>query len=367
MRSPRLRWLFTELRERVDLLHAVDGLLENGLCDALVRDGLLKVGVLALPELGCLLHLLLHLRYGRRAGLDLLRELADGLLAVGDVGLKVCLLVVLLLGAPLVLGELIGAPIPVLNLLLLLRSELCDHLVDGRLHLGECVQLNRLSEHGQLRTSRAAQRLRGLPPGDRHGVAGSQGPGRIHLQEGGRVHRLVKHIESLICIEVGDGVRNCSDFLHAALRAGLVLSLGLATAPPEVGQESLVNLHLCLHVIQLLVGLRVLLTECGVILLQLCLLLPPRFQLGLLRSLQHGKVLTCLHFRLLRVAEVALELLLHLLQDAKNLPGLWRVALEPGDAPQTASVPRVLRLLQECLQNSQLVPVQCVLRNLHGL
>mmetsp|Transcript_85115 Transcript_85115/g.238364 ORF Transcript_85115/g.238364 Transcript_85115/m.238364 type:complete len:478 (-) Transcript_85115:175-1608(-) len=332
----------------IDLAHAVVRLAQDDLRQPVVGHRLLIVGVLCLADLRSPLHLLLHVRHRGRSGVDVRRELVDGLLQVRDLGLQAGLLVVGLLRRTVVLVELIDAPIAMRNLVLLLLAELGHHLVDLLLDLGEGVEAGPRREKRQCR--RAGQRRAAL-----------QGSGRAaqalllfrrlnghSLEEGDAVDGGIEVVEGRVGVEDGDGVLHGGDLGRAVLDALRELLVAHRALLLEVGEEGAVDLQLRLRVLELLEGLGVLLLQRRDLLVQLRDQLPARLDLFRLRRLQRLVVLSGLLLLGLGLGEVLLKVLLHLLQHAEDLPALRGVALVAGDGQEG---PRALRLPQKAPQH----------------
>mmetsp|Transcript_29367 Transcript_29367/g.62416 ORF Transcript_29367/g.62416 Transcript_29367/m.62416 type:complete len:322 (+) Transcript_29367:156-1121(+) len=197
------------LEHGVDLLHTGQGLLQDGLGQALVSDGLLVLGVLGFPILGGPLHLLLHLSDSGDSRIDVLREGGDGLFEVGDVGFKGLLGVVSGAGGSIVGSEFVDAPIAMLNFVLLLLFQLSYHLVDLGFDLFEGVQLRARREERELRCRCGRCR----PPENGDGVAEALLCGRRGLCLKETVHSLVESEECLVLIEDFDGLLDCCDLV----------------------------------------------------------------------------------------------------------------------------------------------------------
>merc|ERR1719281_1587422 len=124
-------------------------LLEERLRLALVRNGGLEVLVLHLAVLTGALQLRLHLRDLRLQRRDGLRQLVDRGRQVRDLGLQLRDVARLELRLTLVRVQALGAEVLVLDLVRLLLQQRSDHLINGRLHLGERVEADACRERGQ--------------------------------------------------------------------------------------------------------------------------------------------------------------------------------------------------------------------------
>mmetsp|Transcript_30933 Transcript_30933/g.67888 ORF Transcript_30933/g.67888 Transcript_30933/m.67888 type:complete len:317 (-) Transcript_30933:962-1912(-) len=238
---------------RVERIQLLDGLLQNGLGRALIRDDLLELLVLRSPIFACTLNG--DLRAGNNfLELDnLLFEGVDGCLQLINLGLCSFLCVRLFPGLIVVHVQLLNAIVLFLHLLLLLLLELLLHLVHCLLHLGECIQLHRHRQGHQsaglcLLVSRLQHRhqllsqlllRRGGSP--RH---------RPLLQERFRPHGLVHEVARII---IGKNLDCCADGLHLFIPSChplVVLAFETLTSPCEVYHELGVSIQRCICVLQ---------------------------------------------------------------------------------------------------------------------
>mmetsp|Transcript_109059 Transcript_109059/g.304024 ORF Transcript_109059/g.304024 Transcript_109059/m.304024 type:complete len:354 (-) Transcript_109059:131-1192(-) len=338
------------LYQGVHLLHPVKRLCQDGLRQPVVHNCLLVVSVLSFAYLGGALHLLLHLCDVRLGALDVLCQGSNRLLQISNLCLEAHLLVISRGRVPLVRVQLCNAPIPVLDLVRLLLAQLGNHLVNGLLHLHKAVQPRRLRQHRQARSRLGpcgALQHAGcsLPP-----VRLSDGGGASLHQ--GDVHGLVKVVKRFVRVQDLDRVLHSGNLLETALHPCVELRVGLRALLLQVCQKGLVQLELSLRVLKLLERLSVLhlIVRYGCVhlhnglfrdrnLVQLC-------------RLQGLVVCQGLGLGLLRGGQGVLEVLLHLLQDAKDLTTLGPVALEAGDGQKGSKA--LLALLHESLQSRRL-------------
>mmetsp|Transcript_116205 Transcript_116205/g.328778 ORF Transcript_116205/g.328778 Transcript_116205/m.328778 type:complete len:366 (-) Transcript_116205:208-1305(-) len=173
-------------------------------------------------------------------------------------------------------------------------------------------------------------------------------PGGGDLHQCGRTKRLAEDIERLVSVQDADRFLHCRDFLEAALRAGFELLICGGALPLKVGEELLVQGQLRARVAEFLSLLSGLLPEVRHVGVELHHLLLAGRNLVALCCSEGLVVLLRLKLRLLLFAEIALELLLHLLQDAENLAALGPVALEAWDRQEGRSA---LGVLQEVPQH----------------
>merc|ERR1719310_642322 len=153
-------------------------LLQERLRLPLVRHGLLEVLVLHLAVLTGALQLRLHLRDLRLQRRDGLRELVDRRREVRDLGFQLRDIARLELRLALVRVQALGAEVLVLDLVRFLLQQRSDHLVNGRLHLRECVEADACRERSQ---ARVAVGLRGLEE-ERRGLVAVLAVRRLHLR-----------------------------------------------------------------------------------------------------------------------------------------------------------------------------------------
>mmetsp|Transcript_46903 Transcript_46903/g.150755 ORF Transcript_46903/g.150755 Transcript_46903/m.150755 type:complete len:546 (-) Transcript_46903:7-1644(-) len=333
----------------VDLLHAVQCLLQDHLRKALVADRRLEVHVLCLPVLAGTLHLSLHLPDCGGGRLDLLREVLDGFLQVGDLHLEGFLGLVGLLHGAVVLVQLGDAPVAVPDLIRLLLLHLRDHLVDLQLDLGELVQLQLGGQQRQLRCVGLGRGLQEHILGTLHALLHGAGGGELHEL---RVHGLVHGVEGGVVVQYFDGVFDRHNLLQAVLHALVELRLAGRAFGLQIAHELLIECELRLGVVELLEGLGVLLLQLRDLLVELSHQLPASGDLVLLGGFQGGVLLRSLLLLGLRIAEVLVEVLLHLLEHAKDLAAGGRVAAVAGDRQERRSL--ALHLHQEALQRQHL-------------
>mmetsp|Transcript_103240 Transcript_103240/g.298658 ORF Transcript_103240/g.298658 Transcript_103240/m.298658 type:complete len:526 (-) Transcript_103240:36-1613(-) len=326
------------------------GLLEDHLREPVVLNRLLEVRSLRLPILRGAFHLLLHVSDGLFRGLDLLGQVLDRLLKIGDLGLQLRLLRIGFFGGPVVLVHLVDAPVTMRNLVLLLLPQFHDHLVDLRNHLLEGILL---CAHRQKRNLRRACAGGDLAQGRRRSATTINESGAGHgrgLHEGD-VHSLVEVGEGGVVIDDLDRVLDGGDLLQAVVDALLELLCALRALLLQPLQERSVEPQLCKHILKLLERLSVFLLEGRDLLVEFGLQLPPRSDLLLLCSLKRSVILDAFCLSFLQAAQVLLKVLLHLLKNAKDLAALWGVALEARDC-QEGRPALALRLNEELAQHS---------------
>merc|ERR1719247_3330704 len=292
---------------------------------ALVRNGALEVLVLHLTVLAGALELRLHLGDLAIERVDGLGELVDGRREVRDLGLELLDVTLLELGLALVRVEALGAEVLVLDLVGLLLEERRDHLVDGRLDLGEGVEAHARRES---RETRVAVLLRGGEEHLRRRVAGARCAG-AHTDLD-KVEGLREGVVRVVRGQDRERLADALDLLRTGLLALLPLLVRHLARLLQVHEELLVRgervprvleVHLRVHV--LLVGVCKLL---GLGVLELSTGLDLRF----LRRLEGFEIRLRLHLLLLGAAQVRLERLLHLLEDTEDGARLRRVALLEG-------------------------------------
>merc|ERR1719236_142763 len=276
-------------------------LLEERLRLALVRHGGLEVLVLHLAVLTGALQLRLHLR-------DLRLQLRD------ITGLELRL--------ALVRVQALGAEVLVLDLVRLLLQERRDHLIDGRLHLRERIEAHASRERGQ---ARVAVGLGGLEEERRSLVALLA---VLHLDlrldevEGAR-----ESVVRIIARQDGERLAHGLDLLRARLLALLPLLVRHLASLLQVHEELLVRRKGVPRVLEVLLRLRELLVRVRELLRLRILELSSGLDLSFLRRLEVLVRGLRLHLLLLGRAQVRLEGLLHLLEDAEDLARLRSVAL----------------------------------------
>merc|ERR1719236_105856 len=300
-------------------------LLEERLRLALVRHGGLEVLVLHLAVLTGALQLRLHLRDLRLQRRDGLRELVDRGREVRDLGLQLRDITGLELRLALVRVQALGAEVLVLDLVRLLLQERRDHLIDGRLHLRERIEAHASRERGQ---ARVAVGLGGLEE-ERRSLVAVLAVLRLHLRldevEGSR-----EGVVRVIARQDGERLAHGFDLLSARLLALLPLLVRHLAGLLQVHEELLVRRERVPRVLEVLLRLRELLVRVGELLGLRVLELRAGLDLCLLRRLEVLVRGLRLHLFLLGSAQVRLERLLHLLEDAEDLTRLRRVALLEG-------------------------------------
>mmetsp|Transcript_46710 Transcript_46710/g.118385 ORF Transcript_46710/g.118385 Transcript_46710/m.118385 type:complete len:362 (+) Transcript_46710:1008-2093(+) len=139
-------------------------------------------------------------------------------------------------------------------------------------------------------------------------------------------HRLSEHLAGVILREnrnrLGDGLRLGS----ASLAALLHLRVEVVASQLQVAEELDVLRALCAGVLQILLGVRESLRVARILCLHLVELLLAHLDLGRLGGRECLEVFLSLQILLLRSAELALELLEHLVQDTVNAGGTARRA-----------------------------------------
>mmetsp|Transcript_2207 Transcript_2207/g.5205 ORF Transcript_2207/g.5205 Transcript_2207/m.5205 type:complete len:354 (+) Transcript_2207:517-1578(+) len=318
------------LEKGVDLLHAGQGLLEDHLCHALISDRLLVVRILRLAILRSPLHLLLHLSHSSSGGVNFVGEVSDGLLEVSQLRFQGGLGVVTRLRFALVGGELLDAPIAVGDFVGLLLLELCDHLVDFLFDLRKGIELGASGEECELRSSGGGGCLHQNTSGAAQTVLVQSR--FVQLQEG--IHGLIEVCKGLVVVENLDGVLDGGNLLQAILHSLVELGFGLGAFGLEVCKESLVKIQLGGCVLLFLEGLGMLLLQGCDLLVELGSQLPASCDLVLFGGLEGGEASGLVGLLRLELAQVAFEVLLHLLEDAIDLPALRRVALVARDAEE---------------------------------
>merc|ERR1719327_837397 len=325
--GPRLLLrLRLRLDEAVHFLEAVEGLRQDRLRGALVGDGLLELLVLHLAVLTRALDLHLHLRDLGLLRLDVLGQGVNRRLQVFDVRLEVGLLVLRDHGGLLVLRELLRAVVLVLDVVGELLLEISDHLVDGGDDLGESVEAGARRQREELR---AASLLRRRLE-HRNGLLARL---LVHVQDGvhlDEAERAREEVAGLVRREDGDGLADRGDLGLARLGALLHLRVRHAALLLEVQEELLVRRERVARVREVLLRLRALLIG----LRELDGLHVNRLlggaDLGELGRLELVVGVLGGELVLLRLREVRLEGLLHLLEDAEDGAGLRRVRLVAG-------------------------------------
>merc|ERR1719486_621934 len=243
------------------------------------------------------------LRLQRRDGL---RELVDRHREVRDLGFQLRDVTRLELRLALVRVQALGAEVLVLDLVRLLLQERSDHLVNGRLHLRERVEADACRERSQ---ARVAVGLRGLEE-ERRGLVAVLAVRRLHLRLE-EVEGLREGVVRIVARQDGERLAHGLDLLSPGLLALFPLLVRHLARLLQVHEELLVRREGVPRVLEVLLRLRELLVRVGKLL-----------RLGVL-ELRAGLDLRLL----LRRAQVRLEGLLHLLEDAEDLARLRSVAL----------------------------------------
>mmetsp|Transcript_95731 Transcript_95731/g.252995 ORF Transcript_95731/g.252995 Transcript_95731/m.252995 type:complete len:422 (-) Transcript_95731:69-1334(-) len=247
-----------------------------------------------------------------------------------------------------------------LDLILLLLVKLRYHLVDLLLDLGEGIQLRTGGQEGQLR------RTNGRRSADQDG--GRAAKTLFHLAHGGDLHEgihgLVEALEGGVVIQDLDGVLHGGDLLQTVLDTLVELLITGGALFLQVREEGPVDVELLLGVLQFLEGLSMLLLELRDLLVEFGHEFPAGTDLILLGGLQLREILRILLLLGLRLGEVLLEVLLHLAQNAKDLPALGRMALIARDGQEGGGT---LRLHQEGPEGQHVRGGHGVVAQLHDL
>merc|ERR1719352_1979729 len=287
---------------------------------ALVGDHILEVLVLELTVLAGTLQLHLHLRdLGRQRG-DLLGEGVDRGREVRDLGLHLLDVALLHLLGHLVLVERLNAEVLHLDVVSLLLLQVSDHAVDLLRHLLEVVEAH---AGGQRRQEGVADLLRN----------GVQDLLRVvalrlrRLRNLDEVERAREGVVGVVGAQDRERLAHGLRLLRASLRPLLELLVRHLARLLQVHQELLVRRQGVAGVVEVLLRLGELLIRIGKLLSLRILLVRASLDLRLLRGLEIFVRRLALHFLLLRARQVALERLLHLLQNAKDGTRLRSVAL----------------------------------------
>merc|ERR1719446_831331 len=304
----------------VDRLQHVQSVRKQLLRGALVRDGGLEVGVLRLAVLTRALQLNLHVCDARIQLRDLLRELVDRRRQVRDLGIEAIDVARLQLLGTLIVVDLLDAEILHLDVVRLLLLQVLHHAVDRLGNLREGVETDARRKRGELRVAKL------LRSGEQDLLDVLLNLHLLlrHLHE---VERARERVVGVVRAEDGEGLAAAFDLLSAGLLALLPLGVGVLASLLKVHQELLVRAERVARVVEILLGLGVLRVRISELLLLGVALLRAGLDLGLLSSLQGLVGLLGLHLLLLGRAQVRLEGLLHLLEDAEDLARLRRVAL----------------------------------------
>merc|ERR1719181_1513329 len=307
----------------VEALEHVERLGEKLLRLTLVGDHLLEILVLELAVLTGALHLdvgFLNLRVQRR---DRLRELIDVSLEILNLGLKPFDVALLHLSRNLVLVERLNAEVLHLHIVVLLLLQVGDHSVDFLDDLLETIETH---AGCQRRQTRVAGLLRNVVQDLLRRFA----LGLLLLRKLDEVERAREGVVSVVGAQDGEGLAHRLDLLLAGLRARFVLLVRHLARLLQGEKERLVGIQRHTRVLEVLLRLSELLIRVGELLRLRVALVRAGFDLRLLRGLQIIVRLLALHFLLLRARQVALERLLHLLQNAEDGTRLRGVALLEG-------------------------------------
>mmetsp|Transcript_43663 Transcript_43663/g.117787 ORF Transcript_43663/g.117787 Transcript_43663/m.117787 type:complete len:245 (-) Transcript_43663:907-1641(-) len=218
------------------------------------------------------------------------------------------------------------APVVLLHLILLLDLQHADHLVDGRLHLHEGVQLHAGGQQRELWIARPAGRgpqgSRGSLPlaGPRRGPPLQQAVGARH-----GVSRLVLH-QNL------HGVSHGFQLGHPGGLALLEVLVSIGTGCLQVAQELLRLGERHLLVLEVLLCFGQLVLGGGELVLLLLVHLLGVLDLVRFCGAQVAEAGPPSLLALLRLLQVALHLLLELLEDAEDLAALSVVGRIVGAA-----------------------------------
>merc|ERR1719506_1565696 len=293
----------------VEALEHVERLREKLLRLALVGDNLLEVLVLEFAVLtGALDHHVSFrdLRIQRR---NRLRELIDVSRQIRNLGLKRLDVALLHLSFHFILVERLNAEVLHLDIVGLLLLQVGNHAVNLLRDLLETIKTH---TGRQRRNARAAGRLRDAI----HDLLRRLTLGLLLLRNLNEVEGAREGVVGIIGAQDSECLTHSLDLLLAGLRALLELLVRHLARLLHVHQEHLVRIQRHSRVVKLL-SLRVALVLAG-------------FDLRLLRRLQIVIRRLALHLLLLRVREVALERLLHLLQNSEDGARLRSVALLEG-------------------------------------
>merc|ERR1740138_931091 len=270
-----------------------------------------------------MLQLHLHLRdLGLQRG-DLLGEFVDRGREVRDLGLHLLDVTLLHLLGHLVLVERLNAEVLHLDVVSLLLLQVIDHAVDLLRHLLEVVEAH---AGGQRRQEGVADLLRN----------GVQDLLRVvalrlrRLRNLDEVERAREGVVGVVGAQDRERLAHGLRLLRASLRPLLELLVRHLARLLQVHQELLVRRQGVAGVFEVLLRLGELLIRIGKFLSLRILLVRASLDLRLLCGLEIFVRRLALHFLLLRARQVALERLLHLLQNAKDSTRLRGVALLEG-------------------------------------
>mmetsp|Transcript_55342 Transcript_55342/g.177473 ORF Transcript_55342/g.177473 Transcript_55342/m.177473 type:complete len:297 (+) Transcript_55342:797-1687(+) len=215
--------------------------------------------------------------------------------------------------------ELFGAPVSVLDLEALLSLELCDHVVDGFLHLDKGVQAQRRGERSQSRLLRLRRHGHQHARGTLAARRSSDAP-CLHKRHG--LQGPAEQVPGVVSAEDRDGLRHRGQLCLPGFLPLLPLLVRCGTRLLELQEELLVRTEGGRCVLAVLLGLRQpLISGC-----ELLLLVPQgglsHLDLVLLGSLHRLVGPLCLKLLLLRGREVGLKCSLHLLENAEDLSRL---------------------------------------------
>mmetsp|Transcript_20628 Transcript_20628/g.71361 ORF Transcript_20628/g.71361 Transcript_20628/m.71361 type:complete len:410 (+) Transcript_20628:422-1651(+) len=307
----------------------VKGLLQHLDGDDLIGDGLLEIQILGLAVLGGALKVQLELR-------DLVFRIRDAVLQRLDVRdqrrdlrLQVRLVVRGLRGGHLVALQLGLTPVGLLDLVLLLNLEHRGHVVDGLDDPRERVELDGGGEDGELRSID--------PPG--HAAQGAGGSAALHALElvvdgaGSGLQEVVgaRHgVAGTVLLQDLDGLGHGLELGQARILALLEILVRLGASPLQVRHELLVLGKGSLLLTEVLLGLGQGVHGVGELVLLLLRHLLAVFDLGALRGAELREARGARLLTLLRLAEVALHLVLQLPQDTHDLAALRGVRRHVG-------------------------------------
>merc|ERR1719487_400474 len=270
-----------------------------------------------------MLQLHLHLRdLGLQRG-DRLRQFFDRGRQVRDLRLHLLDVTLLHFLSHLVLVERLNAEVLHLDVVGLLLLQVGDHAVDLLRDLLEVVETD---ARGQRRQTRVPGLLRNRVQDLLRVVALRLGRLRnLDEVEGAR-----ESVVGVVGAQDRERLAHRLRLLRAGLRALLELLVRHLASLLQVQQKLLVSREGVAGVLEVLLRLGELLVRIGKLLSLRILLVSASLDLGLLRGLEILVRRLALHFLLLRARQVALERLLHLLQNAKDGTRLRGVALLEG-------------------------------------
>mmetsp|Transcript_95533 Transcript_95533/g.270059 ORF Transcript_95533/g.270059 Transcript_95533/m.270059 type:complete len:366 (+) Transcript_95533:504-1601(+) len=294
----------------VDTPQHVQRLLQQHLCLALVGDGGLELLLLQRAVLRRALPLPLQLGYlSPQAPYRRVQARNSQLQAVG-LRLQCGLRMHLPLSGELVLAELCGAPVPVLDFELLLPEQVCNHVVDGFFHAREGVEAY---GYGQRCEARRVGPTDHSPKG-RGGLCTRPGHG---LQQRG-TKDLAEQIARVVRAQKRDGLGDRGQLRLPSPLALLPFAVGHGAPLTQFEKERLVRAQGCLRVLALLLRLRKPLFGTRTLLLLVMQRRLSRGDLVELGSPQGLVGLLGLKLLALRGGQVSLEGCLHLPENAKD-------------------------------------------------